>query len=672
MILTAAFTAVTVYAQSDPEQKDAAATITPPKSVFERPATQVEYERLQFETTLAFRRNDPVTAASSLEKSLLLSPTDPGDRYNMACALALLGKPDEALEQLDLAIEYGYRNIQHLFTDNDLESLRPIAKFSALALRIAELEPPTIESRFPEVIPSQIKISKALVERTNTVWDYRTGLFRSFFDIGEKKGIAAITSGFSKPKMLLRWWSARGTAAGNHGDLYDNFDGDHSNLAYAGFPQLSHVEYSAEAKLLKLHMGLQNRFLFNSVTVGNSSTAQVGTVFWRSQPRAAYAIPRGAALLHLQYTSNHIYVYVEHEDHDPGHNGEDGGYGDVFPANTPYVVISQGSSGSDQPFLEAIVSSLAAFKPEVKTKLTDTGSLMPAIQMILRRSNKNVVTDEDYLEGKAHPSVFDAAQLDPMRMIRMAHEIEPDNLPPRVALRVVKDSQGPAFGGETLFDTPQAIARVFRTVNPSRKMTISAEASSDPQGKPLKFFWKILRGDPEKIEITPLNEQGSVVDLNLLHHPRMPIHPGSEMESNRVDIGVFVNNGTHFSAPAFVSTYFPENETRIYDESGRLKTLDFTDPETKDNYADPMIVPTKNWRDEFEYNAEGELMGWTRHRGDATEEFDAKGNLVVARDDNGKISKVMRMLYLVEPSEDLSSTPQMKVMPSMKVEDATP
>ncbi len=39
------------------------------------------------------------------------------------------------------------------------------------------------------------------------------------------------------------------------------------------------------------------------------------------------------------------------------------GYGDLYPTNTPYLIISQGSSGSDQPFMRAIPFTLAASAP---------------------------------------------------------------------------------------------------------------------------------------------------------------------------------------------------------------------------------------------------------------------------------------------------------------------
>jgi len=87
---------------------------------------------------------------------------------------------------------------------------------------------------------------------------------------------------------------ARGRAAGNFGDLYDNRDGDHSSLWRAAYPQLGFVEYDDAAQAAALHYGLNTRILFDAPTFGNSSTAIGQGLFWRSQARAALTTP-GAA-----------------------------------------------------------------------------------------------------------------------------------------------------------------------------------------------------------------------------------------------------------------------------------------------------------------------------------------------------------------------------------------
>ena len=143
----------------------------------------------------------------------------------------------------------------------------------------------------------------------------------------------------------LRKWYSQGTAAGNYGDYYDNRDGGHSRLKLAPYPQLSEVEYTEEQIKARQNYGFQTKILPH-VVFGNSSTS-AGPEKGGSNARTYYAHTEGLNFLFAQYARNNLYIYPEHRDHDPGHNG-DVGYGDLYPTNTPYLIISQGSSGSDQ------------------------------------------------------------------------------------------------------------------------------------------------------------------------------------------------------------------------------------------------------------------------------------------------------------------------------------
>ncbi len=196
-------------------------------------------------------------------------------------------------------------------------------------------------------------------------------------------------------------------------------------------------------------------------------------MLWRSQARLALTDGNTAQNLFRQYVANHLYLYPEHRDHDPKH-------GDVFPANTPYMLISQGSSGSDQPFLHAVGAILAAFQPEVKAFLRQTRMVMPTVQMILRRGQKSVTDDDSYLSGVAHPSVFRASDIDLLRMIEHANGLAVDDVPPIALLRILEESLPVAgvesFGplSERLFDTPAAIARVVRSTSYEKRMVVRA------------------------------------------------------------------------------------------------------------------------------------------------------------------------------------------------------
>ena len=384
-----------------------------------------------------------------------------------------------------------------------------------------------------------------------------------------------IAVGGGKVGELLRQWWKEGTASGNAGDVYDNRDGDHSPLNLTPWPQMSAIKYSKDDIKLFKHWAAQ-RVIVPHVTFGNSSTSAPAHL-GGSNPRSYYVSARGLAFLYEEYTRNNLYIYPEHRDHDPGHNGRGDGYGDMYPTNTPYLIISQGSSGSDQPFMRMMPYVLAAFRPEVKKKLTETGTLMPTIQMLFRSTNKHLKDPKEYLTGKAHPTVFEGSWVDDLAIVQKAHALELNALPPMVQLRVVEEDK--AINGldyhdlvstEVLADTPACIARIHRSKAYKRRIVVSAEPSFDVNKSKLTYTWVILRGDPDKIKIVPKKDDQSVAEITVAWHDRRPVSPGSPLESNRVDIGVFVHNGTHYSAPGFVTFHTLDREARTYNKDGKL------------------------------------------------------------------------------------------------------
>ena len=627
-------------------------------NVFDLPRMQIEYTQLQAKIAALFKSGNYAKAEKFCREAVATVPQSPDGHYNLARALARQGKTDEALASLALAVKMGFNNVDRIERDSDLSSLHAQERFEDILKNAATAKPGSRQGWRYQVRPGKIEDGIATVDEENTVWDARLGVFRTFFQLDTAPPASGpVVSGFGAVGRLLRRFHAEGTAAGNHGDLYDNHDSDHSNMKYAMFPQLTRIEFAEAPKSRNLHHGLQTRYLYNGVTLGNSSTAIASGFFWRSQARLALSDPRTATLLFLQYRGNHLYVYPEHRDHDPGHNGRDGkGYGDVSAFNTPYLIITQGSSGTDRVFLNALAATLAGFRPEVKTELARNGALMPALQMIFRACNKSVGKSKRYLAGMAHPTVFEGSDLDAAAMVAMAHEITKETMPPLVQIKVVEEDK-PVSGrdcfdagrGEKLIDTPCAIARAVRSVKYYRRMVVSAEPSKDPGDRKLQFFWSVLRGDPERIKVKRLNDRGSVIELLVPYHQRAPIAPGSPIESNRVDIGAFVHNGAYYSAPAFVTFYYLDNEKREYDEENRIRVVDYADPEVSKNYVDPTIDIKRDWRDEYDYDESGELTGWTRIRNGAKEQFTAKGLLIVSRDTEGRPNQARRVRYLIEP-----------------------
>ncbi|MDZ7842683.1 MAG: hypothetical protein U5R46_17945 [Gammaproteobacteria bacterium] len=457
-----------------------------------------------------------------------------------------------------------------------------------------------------------------------------------------------------RASTLLNKWYQQGTAAGNYGDYYDNRDRGHSRLSVAHYPQLRAVTYLPPEIEQNRDRGLQ-KTLLPFPAIGNSSMASAPTGAG-SLPRIYYTAAEGVEFLHKQYRANNLYVYPEHRDHDPA-TAESGGYGDLYPTNTPYLVISQGSSGSDQPFVRALVKTLAAFQPGVKSALIRTGLLMPTLQRVFRRSNLMVRTRGDYLSGAAHPSAFDSAQLNTPEMVRRAHSITRETIPPLVRLDVVRDEQ-PVQGvdyfepsaqqiDETLADTPCVVARIVRGRRYVRSITVSAGRSIDVNGRKLEFHWKVLRGDASRIQIDTRGATRHTARISVPYHHRRPIASGSALESSRVDIGVFAESDAAVSAPCFVTFYSLPNEERVYDEQGQILEINYRS-QGREAYADPRLTASKGWRDVYRYEDDGSPMGWRRHLNGEWIDFTAKGERVLERDSKGDPVKVVPVAYVID------------------------
>jgi len=396
-------------------------------------------------------------------------------------------------------------------------------------------------------------------------------------------------------KKLNAWYAGK-TAAGNQGDYYDNRDREHSAIDRKAFPQVKSFEYTPEQKRDSQDYGLFTG-VRNCVSFGNSSTAS-SPDRGGCNPRYAILGPAGLVSLYAQYRGNNLYVYPAHHDYHPGRNGH-GFWGDVVPVNTPYTLLSRGSSGNDIPFLNAAIHTSAAFSPEVKKRLVHNGLLMPTIQCLMRRTYKAGKEPDDYFTGRVHPAVFEGSMLDEAQMIELAHDMTVDSIPPLAQVRIEESEpllpgiNAPAAArSERLCDSPCAVGFVFRRWSRVMKLDASASTSTDIRGRQLRFRWALLQGIPDKVKIEPYDD-GRRAHLEIVWHDRFPVQPGSSIEGNRVDIGVFAGNGQAWSTPAIISVICPDNELRSYDERGRLVDVQYAAMDTKIGYETSCVMPAE-------------------------------------------------------------------------------
>lgn len=584
-----------------------------------------------------------------------------------AVLLAFAEKDDEAFDALARAISLGTPDIAEVVKAPPLNRIAGRPDVEALlaaapAVKDTPLPPPT-----------RVDNGLAKITRANTGWSMEDRRLVAGFDMLRAMRRYPVADGeLPAPLALLQTWVGRGRASGNVGDLYDNRDDGHSPLPRRKPTQISHIVYSDEAKAAGLHYALNTGIMFNRITIGNSSLARTGGPFWRSMPRIAMTTPGGIDAQAQLYAANHLYVFPENADHDPRNPPKNGtgrdakpGNGDTFPANTPYMLISQGSSRSDQPLLQAVAAILAAFPIDVKEFLREKNLAAPMMQQVFRHAQKDIGTDADYLSPKAHPVVFDGSRIDLMKAVTIANALKKDEIPPMARIRVLAESgdEGgiPGLLGEQdhlkegQFDSPSAAARLWRGAGYTRRFLLSAEDTSDPNGRPLKFHWIVTQGDPAAVNIKPVDKAGARVEVTMRWTNPSPTALRPDIDSPRVDIAVIADNGANLSAPAFFSMLYPAYQNRVYEtpkdapERGPLlMALDHT----TGIYADPLIWPKRTWSDQIRRDSKGQILGWTRTQWGHVAEYSAHGLRIREKDESGRPLRAEWLRYNLAPGSN--------------------
>lgn len=608
------------------------------QDVFDMARLYPQHRQLLQEMVQAVRAGKIEDMEVAARKAIELFPQDANWHYNLACALAYRADKAESLAMLERAINLGFRDPKAIEADHDLQCLTKLPQFKALVEKAAKLQGVPVEGTIQPKAATLVMGFPVKVDATNTVFDFDTGYFRTLFTLvpPSAKKISGYASDYTGPakKEIVEWLKA-GTASGNFGDLYVNRDNGHSALNLTNFPGLTPVVYGDAAKAKQVNVGLPDAN-FSYPVIGNASIAITAGPFWRSMPRAVQTDPLQPISSFQLMMANQCWFYPAHRDFTAE-------TGDLYPVNMPYYIISKGSSLTDVPFMEAVASTMAAFRPETKQALISHGLLMPTVQMILRATQRTLKTPDDYLTGLAHPVVFDGINLNVEAMVRMAHDLTPTTIPAPVVLRTLKDIKAEIgidyfdLRLEGLFDTPFAIARILRGVR-TRSRTMTLEAMLPGVSAPTSpFVWKVLQGDPSKITIKPLTANASQVEITVAYHGIYRPTSSAWMTS-RVDIGCFMKTGAHYAMPSILSLSCLPNEERLYRADGNIQSVDYMNANHR--YTDPALTMPKTWKDLYEYDSKAQLKGWYRtKRSGAPERFTYAGHKVLEVD---KLNRPMR------------------------------
>ena len=188
-------------------------------SVWDYQARYPEHNRLCRQFRVAVREGDTATMEETCRKGVKLLPEDPTWHFNLACSLAYFAKrEDEAFDELEKAIDFGFRDRKRIEGDTDLKRLAKSPRYEQL-LVYADLmkERPIPSGPLAAVDATGVFGKPVVLSEQNLGWDFDSGSF-----VANLK----LAAGTSEPSV---------------GDLYMNRDGRHSQLNLNGFPGITEV-----------------------------------------------------------------------------------------------------------------------------------------------------------------------------------------------------------------------------------------------------------------------------------------------------------------------------------------------------------------------------------------------------------------------------------------------
>jgi len=422
-------------------------------SIWDYPARQPVHDRLRREFVAALRGGDTPTMEHTCRKGVELLPDDPTWHYNLACSLAYFkDRETEAFDELEKAIDLGFRDVEAIQNDADLKRLSKLRRYAELLEYADQMKTrPLLLGPMASVPATGLFGRPVALGEQNLGWDFDVGCFEAKLKLAPAR---------SEPHT---------------GDLYMNRDAGHSALKVAEFPGLTEVRLDGEGRRRGLDQNLPN-ILFPYPLFGNSSMAFANVPLWRSIPRALMTTDCARLpLMQKLYLSNQFWVFPSNADTAPvGTNG------DVFASIAPYWLTTAGRSWSDLPYLRAALQASAALKPDVKREIVRRGLLVPTLMTLIRKSLGAVRSEEDYLTLRGHPTAFPPGGLDTNRLVKAAAALTLEAVPPlaSLAVRPVEPAKAPAFP-ECTYRTAFAVAYVLRSEEPVRVFEISARAPGE-------------------------------------------------------------------------------------------------------------------------------------------------------------------------------------------------
>lgn len=532
--------------------------------------------------------------------------------YNLSCALTLQGKNDEAFEALEQSVAAGWDEAEYAEKDRDFATVTNDFRFAKLCGAMRAWNAGREHGRNPKPIDGNA--ASPLISGENVKYDYYDESYC---------GIVKTTN--MSPVVYINRLDSRIKA-----DIADSVLRD---MICPVFPE--------EAEVKGCNEGEANIFFENALTIvasdktcektwgGNSACLPAAIGLYNADARRALK-----CMAH-----NTIGVYSSAADY-----GTDGV--DKFVGYFPWCVAYEGNASEADKF-SRLIADIYKAAPTGSCVRTSFGILD-----VIRRSQKCVKSEADLMSGMAQRPVLRFDDIDVEKALILARTLKKPESPP---LFYLKDS-GLEFDMTPIgdlwdipWDHPMPSSSLANIVFVAQWGEYTARFKIKARLDEGKAEWKLLQGDPSKVRIRPLNENGSEAVIEVDYHEvfETELTGGRKILTSRVDIGCFeVNDGT-VSLPSIVSVFFSPNEKRVYDENKRLVSIDYTKRQIES--FSPYICAKGDWNDVFDWNEKGQLTGWARLTADsdgrvATNMFTREGLVIDTRDALGRPKDVHRSM----------------------------
>lgn len=313
---------------------------------------------------------------------------------------------------------------------------------------------------------------------------------------------------------------------------YENRDGFHA--VANGF------ENTIQADSTRASFGLNTTEIYTGgIVLSNSSTASNPTEEEGSNTRFADRWWVNWFPMREAWQKGTIQFFPEYRDYDAF---------DWFKINQPYVITSQGSSGSELNELTRCREMLEATPKEVRRWMIDNARVGDVVSYFMR-SNQY----DGYLDPLSHRVVVDQGYTIDAD-IALAKSLFVDAMPPRLSISVVSDSND--IRDRNNIPTTSTIRTDeiagFLRIDGTPSRTIEVKLHSD---KPCEFHWIKCQGE---CAITFSDAAKSHARITIPHQCDFPVTKpdGSVLVSNRVEVVAVAFDGKHYSSPVFVTEYF--------------------------------------------------------------------------------------------------------------------